>query len=317
METITSRENKLVKHAAKLMASAAARREAGLFVIEGVKLCSEAIQAGVQIHTIFITEKAIQKYPAFSRQISQMAPPCYCISEQISLKISDTKSPQGVFFVCGMLDNRCHTATIKNSRCPQCSAAREALPNAERLDYRLETSADQRRDGADLCLQHSQIGDSRGAFIKNNGRYMALENIQDPGNLGAVLRTADAFGLDGVLLSESCADFYSPKVLRSTMGAAFRVPVLLCPDMAELLAELGEMGMQTYAAALDENACDVRGVSFAAGCVAVVGNEGNGLRPETIAACRHTVVIPMAGAAESLNAAVAAGILMWEMTKGR
>ena len=264
METITSRENRLVKQAAKLVASASARKEAGLFVIEGVKLCSEAVQAGVQIHTIFITEKAIQKYPAFSSQISQMAVPGYRISEQISLKISDTKSPQGIFFICGMLDNRCHTATIKN-----------------------------------------------------NGRYMALENMQDPGNLGTVLRTADALGLDGVLLSESCADFYSPKVLRSTMGAAFRGPVLFCPDMPGLLVQLGEMGMQTYAAALDENACDVREVLFADGCVAVVGNEGNGLRPETIAACLHTVVIPMAGAAESLNAAVAAGILMWEMTKDR
>ncbi len=142
------------------------------------------------------------------------------------------------------------------------------------------------------------------------GRYILLEDIQDPGNVGTVLRTADAFAVDGVLLYGNCADPYNEKTVRASMGAIFRMPFFQGGE--ELLEQIRALDLPLYGAALHQDALDIRTVDLSA-CVVAVGNEGRGLSPELLAACQNAVVIPMAERCESLNAAVAASIVMWEM----
>ena len=149
--------------------------------------------------------------------------------------------------------------------------------------------------------------------INNGGKFLALENVQDPNNLGTVLRSAEAFGVSGVILSSDCCDIYNPKVVRGSMGAVFRVPFLVCESISDFLRENPELN--SYAAVVDSKAEKVTETEFEAPCVTVIGNEGNGLKPETTAQCSHRITIPMRGKAESLNASTAASILIWEMIK--
>ena len=140
-----------------------------------------------------------------------------------------------------------------------------------------------------------------------------LENVQDPGNVGTVLRTASAFSIGAVVLTGDCADLYSPKTVRATMGVIFRQRVLRL-DRSELPAWLEEHGLPLYGAALSKDAQDLRGLDLTHAAVAV-GSEGQGLSPELLALCRGEVIIPMDARSESLNAAVAASVLMWEMAR--
>ena len=141
---------------------------------------------------------------------------------------------------------------------------------------------------------------------------LILENVQDPGNVGTVIRSANAFGVDAVILVGDCADLYSPKTVRATMGAIFRQKVLRMER--ELLPEfLSDQGLPLYGAALSPRAEDVRGLDLRRAAVAV-GSEGRGLSPELLACCEKELIIPMNPDSESLNAAVAASVLMWEMT---
>lgn len=147
-----------------------------------------------------------------------------------------------------------------------------------------------------------------------NGRYLALEDIQDPSNLGTVIRTAEALGFAGLLLSDGCCDVYNPKVLRGSMGGAFRLPCLSCGDFTATIPALQKAGRRCLACVPDPEAIPVTAVKLNT-AICFIGNEGNGLRPETIVACDGKVTIPMPGRAESLNAATAAGIVMWEQVR--
>lgn len=146
------------------------------------------------------------------------------------------------------------------------------------------------------------------------GRYLLLDGVQDPGNVGTIWRTADAFGTDGLLLCEGCADPWNPKTVRATMGAVFRLPVYECA--LETAAErLTAAGLPLYAAALRDDTADVRELDL--GCCAVaIGSEGRGVSQRTLELCERTVKIPMSSRCESLNAAVAAAVVLWEMARG-
>ena len=146
---------------------------------------------------------------------------------------------------------------------------------------------------------------------KPEGRYIALEGVQDPGNLGAVARTAQALGIDGLLLCGGC-DAFHPKALRASMGALLRLPAVQTGDLP---AALHGSGLPCYAAVPDREAASVLGCDFTRGGVIVIGSEAHGLSPEALAACSHKITVPMPGGAESLNAAAAAAILMWEMVR--
>ena len=142
---------------------------------------------------------------------------------------------------------------------------------------------------------------------------IVLENVQDPGNVGTVLRTASAFSVDAVVLVGDCADCFSPKTVRATMGAIFRQRVLTLSH-EELASWLKEQGLKLYGAALSERATDVRKVNITHSAIAV-GSEGHGLSRELLTLCDGEIIIPMDARSESLNAAVAASVLMWEMAR--
>ncbi len=146
------------------------------------------------------------------------------------------------------------------------------------------------------------------------GRYLLLDGVQDPGNVGTIWRTADAFGTDGLLLCEGCADPWNPKTVRATMGAVFRLPVYECA--LETAAErLAAAGLPLYAAALRDDTADVRELDLGR-CAVAIGSEGRGVSQRTLELCERTVKIPMSSRCESLNAAVAAAVVLWEMARG-
>ncbi len=143
-------------------------------------------------------------------------------------------------------------------------------------------------------------------------RLVLLENVQDPGNVGTVLRTLDAAGLDGCVLAPGCADPFGPKALRATMGSVFRVPLSFVPEAAEAAGALVEAGYAVIAGTLDGEPFYERGRLPEKWCV-LIGNEGQGLTPQTQERCTHRYCLPMRGGAESLNAAVAAAVFMYEL----
>ena len=142
-------------------------------------------------------------------------------------------------------------------------------------------------------------------------RYLVLDGVQDPGNVGTVWRTADALGADGLLLVHSCADPFSPKTVRSTMGACFRLPVYEV-EAEELPGLLERSGLPLYATALRHDTVDIKTADLSRSAV-VIGSEGRGISDELLAMCEKTLKIPMRERCESLNAASAATIVLWEM----
>ena len=143
-----------------------------------------------------------------------------------------------------------------------------------------------------------------------------LEDIQDPGNLGTVLRTAEAAGAHGVILGGATADIYNPKVVRSTMGAIFRLPFMRLNDLSFCFGVLRKHGVKIHAAAM-EGAEVFSSRDYTEGAAFIIGNEGKGLKKETIDGADDTVYIPMAGKTESLNASVSAALLLYEAARQR
>ena len=144
-------------------------------------------------------------------------------------------------------------------------------------------------------------------------RYVVLDTLQDPGNVGTFLRTADAFHADGMFLVNGCADLYNPKTLRATMGAVFRCPVWTV-GVEELSALLKRSGIPLYGAALREDTLDARQADYSR-CAIAIGSEGRGLTDAVLAVCDRTIKIPMSEHCESLNAAAAATVLLWEAAR--
>ena len=145
---------------------------------------------------------------------------------------------------------------------------------------------------------------------------MILENLQDPGNLGTILRAGEGAGITGVIMSRDTVDIYNPKVVRSTMGSAFRVPFLYTDDLPGTVRELKAGGIRLFAAHL-EGRNNYEEEDYTGNTGFLIGNEGNGLTEELSAPADAWVKIPMAGKVESLNAAVAASILMFETARQR
>ncbi len=170
-----------------------------------------------------------------------------------------------------------------------------------------------------LCLvrqQHYNIEEILRRSDKKQMLFIILEDIQDPGNLGTIFRTAEAAGADCVIMSSRTADIYNPKTIRSTMGAVYRVPFLYAEDLSSIIKLLQERGTAVYAAHLGaDNFYDA--YDYQKSTAFLIGNEANGLRDET-AGCADTLLgIPMEGKVESLNAAVAASILLYEAYRQR
>lgn len=183
--------------------------------------------------------------------------------------------------------------------------ARQYIAGEELFDY-----ASPMKNSPGPLFTVAMPGEKSAGKIKN---AVVLENVQDPGNVGTVIRTANAFGVDAVILTGSCADLYHPKTVRATMGAIFRQRVI-CTELSALAPLLAQNGLPLYGAALSPAAEDIRRLSLKSAAVAV-GSEGNGLSGELLELCEKKIIIPMRPDSESLNAAVAASVLMWEMAR--
>lgn len=257
---ITSKENPKIKELAALVSSRDKRSESGHFVIEGQRLCLDAAKSGVEIDGLYLTEEALDKLGQEYNTIAKCCLNVYTISADIAKKISDTKTPQGIFALC-------------------------SIPSSKKLE---------------------DIDSAKG--------IMLLSSLQDPGNLGTILRSCEALGLGGVIVSEDCPDLYSPKVLRASMGGVFRLPVVVVPDIKEAITNLIAQGVSVYASALDDDSRPVGELSLK-GCGVVIGNEGSGLDQAVIDCCSGKLIIPITSESESLNAAVAAAIFAWEIVR--
>lgn len=256
---ITSKENDNVKFVCALSQSAKKRRESGLFVLEGLRLCTEVVNEDVPLEYFFYTADSFSKHAEVTRQLVNRAKKSFEVSGDVFKKMSDTQSPQGVLCVCKIPDP-------KNK-------------------------------------------------VLNNGRYLAFENSNDPSNLGAAARTADALGINGIILSSESCDPYSPKVLRASMGAMLRLPIITADDFLDEMKLRKDSGMRLIGSVIDRGAKTVTEIEFFDGDIMLIGNEANGLTEQAKSLCDLLVTIPMRGRAESLNAAAAAAILMWEMQK--
>lgn len=151
-------------------------------------------------------------------------------------------------------------------------------------------------------------------YLKNPS-ILFLDAVQDPGNMGTIIRTADAFKIDGIILGEGCVDPYNLKVVRSTMGSIFRVPLYISSDSIKTIVELKNKGFDILATSLDGR--PIFDSDFNGKFIYVIGNEANGVDPRILDMADRCIKIPMPGNAESLNAGVAASIIMYEVMRSR
>ncbi len=149
------------------------------------------------------------------------------------------------------------------------------------------------------------------------GHYLVLENLQDPGNLGTIIRTAHAFDFKGVFITKGSVDLYSPKVVRSTMSSLFHMPIIIDEEIETYMNFLKQKDVTLYTTALKSEAQPIYEVTFEEKAAIIIGNEGNGVSEAVLEKTERTMIIPMPGGAESLNASVAASICMYEVTKKR
>ncbi len=167
-----------------------------------------------------------------------------------------------------------------------------------------------------LCVVKQYHYKMEDLLRKENPLLVIVEELQDPGNLGTILRTGEGAGIDGIIMSKKTVDIYNPKTIRSTMGSIYRVPFLYTESLAQVILQLKEKKIHTYAAHLQgKEYYDIQ--ELKEGCAFLIGNEGNGLKKETADLAEKYIKIPMSGQLESLNAAVAAAILMYEAASKR
>lgn len=151
---------------------------------------------------------------------------------------------------------------------------------------------------------------------KEKAFVMVCEDLQDPGNLGTIIRTGEGAGISGVIMSKNTVDIYNPKTIRSTMGSVYRVPFLYTDNVHETISQMKLLGVKVYAAHLNGNNSYTK-EDYSGKCAFLIGNEGNGLKEETAALADGLIRIPMEGKVESLNAAVSSAIIMYEVNRQR
>ena len=167
-----------------------------------------------------------------------------------------------------------------------------------------------------LCIVKQKSYQVNQLLNITNPHFIVLDNLQDPGNLGTILRTAEGAGVHAVFMSKDCVDLYNPKVIRSTMGSIYRMPTIYIEEIPSLLEEFRKKGIRSYAAHLDGKTFYDQ-EDYRTGTAILIGNEGNGLRDEVTKSADTLVQIPMQGEVESLNAAIAASVLMFEVFRQR
>ena len=276
-EIITSRQNRRVVELVKLD-DRRAREKTRTFRFDGVKLLCEALRRGVELESVFLRVGTADRVAArmeelYGCSLSEVGCPVFGVEDSLFEKISQENAPEGVITVAKYIDKSHNSIII----------------------YK-EDENDARKDAPVLLL----------------------ESVRDPLNVGAIIRSAAALGVGRLIMSADCADLYHPKTLRAAMGPLFSMPITRVEDLAGTVTALRQSGRRVYAAALDDTAIrlgsrelDAEREGHPVG--AVIGNEGHGLSESVIAACDRSVYIPMEADTESLNAGVAAALIMWEL----
>lgn len=167
-----------------------------------------------------------------------------------------------------------------------------------------------------LCVVSQMEYQLKEVLSGDHPHIIVLDNLQDPGNMGTIVRTAEGAGVTGIVMSQDCVDIYNPKVIRSTMGSIYRMPFVYVEDIVGAVQVMKEQNIRTFAAHLEgKNSYDE--ADYTHSCAFLIGNEGNGLRDEVAAQADEFIRIPMQGQVESLNAAIAASVLMFETARQR
>ena len=166
-----------------------------------------------------------------------------------------------------------------------------------------------------LCIVKQQKYEMDVLLAIEKPHFMVLDNLQDPGNLGTIVRTAEGAGVDAVFMSKDCVDIYNPKTVRSAMGSLFRVKITRVGDLGSFISAAQSAKREVYAAELSKRALPLGELSLSRTDLVMIGNEGHGIPEEISSICTGSVYIPISKNTESLNAAVAAALFMWEQSK--
>lgn len=290
---ITSTSNQKIKELIRLREKSRAREEEGVFLVEGPRMVREIPPE--RLSCLYVSESYGEKNREQIAAAGEAGIGTEVLSDDVFARVSDTKTPQGVLAAVHM------------------------------MKYSFADILGVKKTAAHTHIQRSFMQDpfSEKISVKEGGAgrarlplVLVLDNLQDPGNMGTVFRSAEAAGATGILMSGDCVDIYNPKVIRSTMGAIFRLPFYRAENLTEAVQELRAAGLRVYAAHL-EGRRTYDGEDYRRGCAFLIGNEGNGLRPEIAECADCRIRIPMEGGTESLNAAVAASILLFEAARQR
>lgn len=265
---ITSMGSAQVRRVIQLEKKSKIRRECGLFVVEGVKMVTEA--PSDRVEKLYMSEQFARENPDFADRLKINAESAEIVSGAVFDRMSDTQTPQGIMALVRM------------------------------KEYSLD----------DILTMKQQAGYERRPLI------IGIENLQDPGNLGTIVRMAEGAGATGVVISSNSVDIYNPKTIRSTMGSVYRVPFAYVNDLAEAVQTMKAAGVNVYAAHLDGKLLYTE-PDYTEASAFLIGNEGNGLTEKTCAAASRLIKIPMEGNVESLNAAVACTVLTYEAMRQR
>lgn len=280
MQVISSKDNELIKNIRKLKEKKYRDLE-NSYIIEGIKLVKEAINEGVNIKQIIMcedfTDNEIDKDTLYEIAKHNLV----YVTKNLFDTITDVKTPQGIIAI---IEKRIGIRSVTN-----------------------------KENGSMIDLSNSMNVEKLNKIDYSQDIIIALDGVQDPGNLGTIIRTADSANLNQIVISKDSADPYNPKVVRSTMGAIFRVNVIEAEDLKEELKKAQENKFKIMITALDAKK-SIYKADFNKKVI-VIGNEANGVSKEVQAMADEKVIIPMLGKTESLNASVAASIMIYEYVR--
>ena len=279
MEIISSKDNKKIKYIRSLLEKGSIRKKNRQFVVEGIKLVDEALEYG-KVLEIVLAESLYKEI--ISGDLSKNA----LLAENGQNITNYVKKQYSTIVVSDTVFK-----TVSETISPQGATAVIEMPEYELL-----------------------VKDFLNQAYNKNGKIklLILEDTADPGNLGTIMRTAEAAGVTGVIMSKGTVDIFNPKVVRSTMGSIFRLPFAYVEDLKEVIKELKKQGIRFYATHL-KGEKSYKAIKYSDRSAILVGNEARGLSDEVANLADTYVLIPMQGKVESLNAAVAAALMMYEV----
>ncbi|MGP1434034.1 MAG: TrmH family RNA methyltransferase [Catonella sp.] len=279
MEIISSKDNKKIKYIRSLLEKGSIRKKNRQFVVEGIKLVEEALEYGKVLEIVLAESLYKEIISGDSSKNVLLAENGKNITNYVKKENSTVVVSDAVF------------KTVSETISPQGAVAVVEMPEYELLEK-------------DFLNQ---------AYNKNGQiKLLILEDTADPGNLGTIVRTAEAAGVTGVITSKGTVDIFNPKVVRSTMGSIFRLPFAYVEDLKETIKELKKEGISFYATHL-KGEKSYKAIKYSDRSAILIGNEARGLSDEVADLADTYVLIPMQGKVESLNAAVAAALMVYEV----